>query len=137
MKPKFVTAIRYLILVLSVLNVVTYVIYHITGKMYFISIDDHPAFSYILQGLICVTLILSALFVYEYQKPKENGTWITLITIWGFNIFTILYTMGLFDFGYDSRPYGVFVMVVITSIIDCMAFFPYEAFQKPAAKPQQ
>lgn len=136
MKSKFITVIRYFILVLSVLNAVTFVIYEITGKIYFNSVDDQPGFGYIFQGLIYVALILSALYVYEFQKPKETGTWLNLITIWGFNIFTLLYTMGLFDFGNESRWAGIFVMVVITSIIDCMAFFPYKAFQKPADKPQ-
>jgi hypothetical protein len=105
-----------------------------TGNVFFrLTENDDGVLS---QTLLCVTLILASLFVHEFQKPKDCKSWFTLITIWGFNIFTLLLVMGVIDLGEEAKVSNLIVLTMITLIIDLLAFFPYEICQKQEIKPQ-
>ena len=136
MKANFVSLMRFFILVLSVLSIFTLMTWEFAGKVFFNVVNAQPGWGvYVFQTLVYVTFVLAILFAHEFQRPKDTGSWLTLITIWGFNIFTLLFAIGVFDFGGESRAAAFFVLVLITLIIDIFAFFPYEAFQKREAKP--
>lgn len=140
MKANFVSLMRFFILVLSVLSIFTLMTWGFAGKVFFSVVNAQPGWeyvfqTYVFQTLVYVTFVLAILFAHEFQRPKDTGSWLTLITIWGFNIFTLLFAIGVFDFGGESRAAAFFVLVLITLIIDIFAFFPYEAFQKREAKP--
>jgi hypothetical protein len=114
------------------------VLLDITGKIFFFSVVDYhyQSFIYAFGALIDATFILATLYAYVFQKPKDIETWFILATIWGFNIFTLLFSAGLIDFGKDTRP-GVFLgLVLITSIVNCLTYFPYNTFEKPELKSQ-
>jgi hypothetical protein len=135
MKPKFVIAVRYLILALCLFSLICLIRYEVSQTLFETRLTYEDS-GYILLGIIYATIILASLFVYEFQKPKNTGTWLTPITVWGFNAFTLLFSIGVFDFGGNSRAAAFFVLVLITMIINIFAFFPYEYLQKRGAKPQ-
>jgi hypothetical protein len=133
MKTSFVKAMGYLTLLLSILNVVMLFVYGFTGRILISSVVD-PGGANIFQTSIVVNAILATLLVYEFQKPKDTGSWITLVVVWGFNIFNLL-TVWIIDLGAQTAAVYL-ILTIITMIIDVFAFFPYQAFQKREVKPQ-
>jgi hypothetical protein len=134
MKTSFVKAMGYLILFLSIFNLVLLMVYGFTGRILIGSLAD-PGGTYVFGTSLVVNNILAALFVYEFQKPKDTGSWVSLVVVWGFNIFSLLIGW-VFVFGAQAGPAVYFIVSTITMVIDVLAFFPYEAFRKREAKPQ-
>jgi hypothetical protein len=133
MKTSFVKVMGYLILFLSILNIIMLMVYGFTGRILLSSIAD-PGGAHALQTLLTVNAILAAFFVYEFQKPRDTGSWIAFLVAFGFNLFLVLDVMVL-DFG--AQQAAVYLIVcTITMVIDVLAFFPYQAFQKHEVKPQ-
>jgi hypothetical protein len=132
MKTKFVSAMRYLILSLCVINVVELVLYYFTYKIFFIPLSTYPELLDFLGGLLIFNVILAVLFAHIFQKPgRDLVSWLTLVTIWGFNIYAWIGTVVL-HLSWGSY----FVTFLIAFTIDFLAFFPYEHFQKREVKTQ-
>ncbi|MCX6704123.1 MAG: hypothetical protein NTZ07_01630 [Candidatus Woesebacteria bacterium] len=135
MKPKFITAVRYLILFLSILNALNLGVFGFLGKGWFGYQNITGTGPYTIIVFITMTSVLAMIFAHEFIEPKNIHSWLSLIFVWMLNIFALLF-LYVIDLGEDWNYATGWIICLITMIVNTFVYFPYEVFQKHEAKLQ-